>query len=740
MTLDDSSLTLEPDTTTTAEPATSKEPRHLGEVERKSIVDTYAALRAGIPGFRTRRAQSEMIAATARALGNDGGAAVVEAGTGTGKSLAYLTAGMTLATMHERTLLIATGTVGLQEQLSNRDIPMFGTATKIDGEPVIAKGRNRYACPRNMQVLSANSGDQGVLGFGMDDDLGDAAGWPRAPRKGEPERVQKLFARLESGKWDGDLDNPPLRVDERLWPLLTTTSGGCTGRKCAFYRQCPYFRARAKVGNATVIVANHALLLADLQFPREADEGKFGGVLLPPLEDCLLVVDEGHQLTQTAISASASSSHLSSLLRRAAKWQGFIRASFNALGRDTIARAGVTEALGLVKVLTDAVKALESEIRGTWVPEPKDGAYAEYRGPLGNLPEGWRDRAADVREATVELSRVVKGIRRALNDADDLNEGARMVLPREIGAMHERLTELGTVTYWWSRESNPDAKGPPVAKWVRLGGSDQSLVLCSSPTSAAGLIRERIFDQAAGVLVTSATLSAGGDFRQVAGQLGLPKHGETLSLPSPFDYERQAVLQVPWIQAAPNDQEGHAREVVEWMQRELAPTAGNLVLFNSKVKMNRVAELLEGPIKKTLRVQHTKPKAELLAEHTAAVRAGTGSTLLGLAGLGEGTDLPGDLCTTLVVVNLPFRVPTDPVEATYAEWLESRGRRPFDEVTVPGAIRILTQYVGRLLRHEDDEGRVVILDRRIVDKAYGRRMLNALPAFRREIDPRPRHL
>lgn len=738
MTLDDRTLTLEPETPTADEPATSKQPRQLGDVERQSIVDTYAALRSGVPGFRTRRAQSQMIAATARALGNENGAAVVEAGTGTGKSLAYLTAGMTLATLHEKTLLIATGTVGLQEQLSNRDIPMFTATTKIEGEAVIAKGRNRYACPRNMQALSITSGDQGSLGLGLDDELADAASWPRAPRKGEPERVQKLYERLESGKWDGDLDNPPLRVDEKLWPLLTTSSASCTGRKCEFFRQCPYFRARAKVGSAQVIVANHALLMADLQFASDGEDGGFGGVLLPPLSDCLLVIDEGHQLPHTAINASASSAHLSSLLRRATKWQGFIRTSFNLLDRETISRLTVSEAMQLVTALIDEIKALESEIRMTWVPDPKDGIYAEYRGNLGVLPDMWRERAEGVHHAASELNRVVRGIRRALSEADDLNAGAKAVLPREIGALHERLNELATVAYWWSKEPDPDAKGPPVAKWVRFGGSDQSLVLCSSPTSAAGLIRERIFDQAAGVVVTSATLSAGGDFRQVAGQLGLPRHGETLSLPSPFDYERQAVLQVPWIQAAPNDPEAHGREVAQWMQRELDPTAGNLVLFNSKAKMNRVAELLEGPLKDVLRVQHTKPKAELLAEHTKAVRAGTGSTLFGLAGLGEGTDLPGDLCTTLVVVNLPFRVPTDPVEATYAEWLESKGRRPFDEVTVPGAIRVLTQYVGRLLRHEDDVGRVVILDRRIVDKGYGRRMLNALPPFRREVSPRPR--
>lgn len=734
----DEGHTLEPSTATTAEGAAdAKAPKTLGEAERTAIVSTYDALRRNVPGFRTRRAQSQMIGACARALANEGGAAIIEAGTGTGKSLAYLTTGMTLGTMRQQKLLIATGTVGLQEQLTDRDLPMFSAATKVDGTAVIAKGRGRYACPRNMEMLASNSAAQESLNLGMDEDLADLAAWPRPPLKGEPERIQKLFDQLAKGRWNGDLDNPPLRVDDKLRPLLTTSSAACAQRRCSHYRSCPYFAAKKQIEDAEVIVANHALLLADLQFPADK-EGGFGGVILPPLEECLVVIDEGHQLSQTAISASASSAHLSGLARRAPKWQGFIRASFRAIGKDTVARVDVNEAMQMVVALVDATKALEAEIRMGWVPDPKDGAFAQYRAPLGELPESWRDRASALLDVARELHRVVRGLRRQLSEAEGLDKGAAQALPREVGVIHERLEELTMVMAAWSSVAAPSPKAPPVAKWVKLAGTDGSFVVCASPVTAAAMIRERIFDQAAGVVITSATLSAGGDFRAIAKELGLPRHGETLALSSPFDYERQAVLQVPWMNTAAQDFEANAREIADWMQRELDPKAGNLVLFNSKAKMTRVAELLEDPIRAVARVQHTLPKAELLAEHEKAVKAGTGSTLLGLAGLGEGVDLPGDLCTTLVVTALPFRVPNDPVEATYAEWLTSRGLRPFDEVTIPNAIRVLTQFVGRLLRHEEDTGRVVILDRRIVEKRYGRRILDALPPFRREIEARPR--
>lgn len=739
-------MTLDPNTDPDAyEPAdttadTGSKVRQLGEAERKAISDTYDCLRKRMPGFRARRSQAMMIAATARALGNDGGAAVVEAGTGTGKSLAYMTAGMTLAQLHGKKLLIATGTVGLQEQLTRRDLPMFCEATRIEGEAVIAKGRNRYACPRNLYLLSNKADNQGTLSLGMDDDLAEASAWPRPPQKGEPERVQKLLERFHARKWDGDLDNPPLKIDDKLRPLLSTSSGACAGRACTYFTGCPYFVARKKLDDAKVLVVNHALLMADLQFPRGEEDGAYGGVLLPKLEDCLVVLDEGHQLPHTAISASAASCHITGMLRRTVRWQGYVRNAYRALGREAIAQHDANEAMQLIIEFSDSLRALERIIRDNWKPNAADGAYALYREPMGNLPAAWRTVAISASTALAPLLRLVRNIRKALaKAADTLGAGERAVLPREIGAMQERLEELGTVLHWWSQANTGGADEPPVARWVHLAGpTDDSLVLCASPVSAARVLRERIFDQAAGVVVTSATISAGGNFNKAVRELGVPRHAETMTLPSPFDYPNQGVLQVPWIASPAKEQESHAREIAEWIKRELDPKAGNLVLFTSKAKLNRVMELLDDPWKEVVRSQYAMPKAELLAAHEAAIKAGKGSTIFGSAGMGEGLDLKGDLCTTLVVTALPFRPPTDPVEATYAEWLESQGRRPFDEVTVPGAIRVLTQFVGRLLRHETDRGRVVILDRRIVDTSYGRRMLDALPPFRREVEPRPR--
>jgi ATP-dependent DNA helicase DinG len=242
-----------------------------------------------------------------------------------------------------------------------------------------------------------------------------------------------------------------------------------------------------------------------------------------------------------------------------------------------------------------------------------------------------------------------------------------------------------------------------------------------------------LWNNASGVVLTSATLSAGGNFRGYADAVGLPDEAVTLSLPSPFDLARQARLEVPAIDVLPDAREEHAQAICGWLAEHLDWNAGNLVLFTSRAKLDRVLQRLPIDKVRKVRAQGSLGKAQLIAEHVADVEAGKGSTLFGLASFGEGLDLPGKLCETVVITQLPFAVPTDPVGATYAEWLESRGRNPFLEVSIPEATRLLTQYCGRLIRSETDRGRIVLLDRRVVTKRYGAGMLRALPPFERVI-------
>jgi len=227
------------ETTTSA----SHEDRSLTEELKTEIRGAYEALKAGIPGFRSRRAQSQMIAIASRTFAQPGGIAVVEAPTGTGKSVSYLTAALPTAQMHKLKVIVSTGTVALQEQLAGRDIPLFLAKTKLPVRTVLVKGRGRYACPRDMIALSA--GPQDGLNFGEEEELSTPA-WPRPPRAGEVDIVGRLVKGWESGAWDGDLDIAPEPIDDQLRPLLTTTAGACSNRKCDWFDQCPFMQARSQ--------------------------------------------------------------------------------------------------------------------------------------------------------------------------------------------------------------------------------------------------------------------------------------------------------------------------------------------------------------------------------------------------------------------------------------------------------------------------------------------------------------
>ena len=214
---------------------------------------------------------------------------------------------------------------------------------------------------------------------------------------------------------------------------------------------------------------------------------------------------------------------------------------------------------------------------------------------------------------------------------------------------------------------------------------------------------------------------------------GIGAEQEFVSLPSPFHYARQAVLHVPQMESEPGNFEGHTAEIASLIPQLLQDEPGSLVLFTSWRQMLRTFDELEVGFRERVLMQGEQSKAEMLSQHRAAVDEGAPSCLFGLASFAEGVDLPGDYCRHVVIAKLPFAVPDDPVGATLSEWVEAKGGNSFYEVMLPGAVLRVTQAAGRLLRTESDEGRVSILDRRVVSKSYGRVILDALPPFSREI-------
>jgi ATP-dependent DNA helicase DinG len=701
----------------------------LDDTTKDAIRAAYARLMDGLPGFRTRAAQTRMIAEVARALSAPGGAAVIEAPTGTGKSMAYLIAGMEVARAQKKKLLIASATVALQEQLVRRDIPLYLQLSGSEARVALAKGRGRYLCPRNLRMTAGSLVEAGQMGLAAFES--DLALWTRPPQPRDTQALGELVAAFDTRDWDGDMDAAPAPVGDLLRPLLTTSAGGCTGRKCGQFMVCPFFAARRAVGDADIIVANQDLVLADLTMPREDDA--WGGVILPRPDETLYVFDEAHHVPGKAIDRGATDVHLGLAARQLGRLGRQVHAAYSLADKQSIGKLTLEAGDEKLFELGDMLQQLERDIRRDWIPAPAD-IEPMYRGSLGRLPDAWVEQARVLELLTGAIQRWLVAVRRAVVDMTDAGPTHEAV-SRELGIALERIArQLRTWSAWCG--TDPDG-APPLARWVTLTG-DQQVVCHASAVSAAQLLRDVLWDNASAVVMTSATLSAGGNVRGFADAVGLPDDAVTLSLPSPFDLATQARLEVPAMTTLPDAREAHAQEISDWLAANLDWNAGNLVLFTSRLKLDRVLQQLPIEHVRKVRAQGSQAKAQLLAGHMADIDAGRGSTLFGLASFGEGLDLPGKWCETVVITQLPFAVPTDPVGATYAEWLEACGRNPFVEVTVPEATRLLTQYCGRLIRNETDSGRIVLLDRRVVLKRYGERMLRALPPFTRVIE-RPAH-
>jgi len=695
-------------------------PRTLDDKGKALVREAYDRLRAATPGFEQRRAQLQMIGASARALGTSGGLAVVEAGTGTGKSLSYLTAGIPTALEAGKKLVISTGTVALQEQLVSRDIPLYLESTGTKAKVALGKGRQRFLCVRNLADLRKPATQEAAL---FDDLDTGAAGWPFPPTAEHAARVESMADEFGSGKWDGDLDGIE-ELPAELKRLVTTTSGGCSGSKCPYSSRCPALLSRKELKHADVVVVNHALLLADLLIDDE--DGQAGKIVAEP-ELNLFVFDEAHQLPGCAIDAASAVVAVDSMAVRLSKLHKLVVACARALRSAKTSTVDDVVTADLIVDVSAELERFKAQLAAEWTPDHSDREPL-WRAPGGVLPQGWMFGANALGVQLGGLMRALARIRKDVRDAE-IVDSAKERLLKEVGMAIEHLQGDEDLFDLWGQGSRP---GAPVAKWVTLTPQG-TLVLHAAPVAAGPILESAVWSKVESALLTSATMGSGDDFTAFADSIGLPEEAEIVKLDSPFDLERQAVLQVPWMSAPPTDHEGHCRAIADWLISELDWSKGTLVLFTSKRKLNDTLALLPDARKAQVLAQGSMSKQRILDQHGKAVANGRGSVIAGLASFGEGVDLKGDLATTVVITQLPFAVPTDPIGATLAEWYEQNGRNPFKEIAIPDAIRILTQYCGRLIRTASDTGRICILDRRLIEKSYGRNILAALPPFRREI-------
>ncbi|AFP31085.1 MULTISPECIES: ATP-dependent DNA helicase DinG [Marinobacter] len=706
----------------------------LSEQTKQQIQQAYRDMLAG-KEVRARYGQRLMIAEIARYMGditdNDGqrtsppSACVVEAGTGTGKTLAYLIAAIPVAKALNKTLVISTATVALQDQIVLKDLPDLKKHSKLDINWTLAKGRGRYLCMSRLEgrLHDEGNGDSDTMPLFLLD----------APGKEEPGTrafFEEMLASYGARKWDGDRDHWPEQIPDDIWRQVTTDHRQCTNRHCSYFDSCAFFEARKDLDAADIVVANHDLVLADLALG--------GGAILPEPENALFIFDEAHHLPDKAlnhfaasISLNSTRSWLKQLSQMLVKMQPYL--SPGTQGAKTLER--ISEAARDVDlVVTRVYEYCEHNITWEFNDERRS---AQWRYPEGQLPDDMAELAAEARIASANFSRHLGALAEELQGAFD--ERKTHDIDREtaeswypvIGSFHSRSEEQLRLWAAWCEET----KSPPPARWTVRQRWDhgEDITLYSSPVLADDLLYTRLWSRAYGSVLTSATLTALGKFDRLRSRAGLPEDARYLVVPSSFRYQQMATVEVPAMKAMPTD-DGFLEELIERLPTLWQGETATLVLFTSRRQMHQVRDALAGDYPGLIITQDDMAKGEVLRQHCARVDDGRPSVLFGVASFAEGIDLPGKYLHHVVITRLPFSVPDDPIDASLAEWVTQRGGNPFMEITVPEASIKLVQAVGRLLRTEEDTGRVTILDRRIVARRYGQLLLDSLPPFRRVIE------
>ena len=713
----------------------------LTDLEKNAIRDHYQNIGKNLPGFRPRASQREMIAAIAnafsRTLTREEGEeapkregesiAVIEGPTGVGKSLAYLLAGGIMAQTRGKRLIVSSATVALQEQLVDRDLPFLVEKSGLELTFALAKGRGRYLCPYKLYQLTQNNAQQNLLGFEAPEVL-----WDSKPKPEELNLLRDIADEFSARRFNGDRDAWPEKIDDAIWLKVTNDRHGCLKSACPNRPECPFYLARDVLETVDVVVANHDLLLADISMG--------GGVILPAPENSFYCIDEAHHLPKKALSRFAAE-HSWNI----AVW------TLEKLPQLTGKIAALTDKAELANLADEAVTSLLDSLH-EWqfhlAEEPSlslgssENDRRKHNEPTwlwedGKIPEGLETTVSNTAIAARSLLKHVVGLNDALSAARREKEQDGALLDRltsEFGLFIARIEQISAV---WDLLSTVPIEGEePLAKWIIRRADDKNdYIFNASPISSASHLANSLWRRAAGAVLTSATLQSLGSFNLILRQTGLLWLPETttLALESPFNFDTQGELYIPPVHASPKDPDAHTAAIVEWLPKLVSPVEaiGTLVLFSSRKQMQDVALRLPDEYLPLLLVQGELPKAVLLQRHHQAIAEGKASIIFGLDSFAEGLDLPGTACVQVIIAKLPFAMPDNPIEKTQNRWIEQRGGNPFIEITVPEASIKLIQAVGRLIRTEQDYGRVTILDNRVKTQRYGQQLLASLPPFKR---------
>ncbi len=666
-------------------------------------------------GFVARPAQISLSKAVALSF-IDGSPLAAEAPTGTGKTVAYLIGALASSesslSPNKEPVVVSTATKALQQQLVTNDLPKLAAAGLITLDQVaVAKGKGNYLCLKHAEETA-------VL-------LERAQSDPELFVDEQAERMDAdelgcMVDAYVSGRWNGDFDHYEGSRPKSV-RSIAVSSDTCMRKKCENYNSCAYYRARAQMAGCKIVVANHDLLLLDLWLTSTGVEGTL------PVANYLVVFDEAHHLPEKAIQVGSSEALLGLLgfaLPKLTGLQKILR------GSPELAKLLAAQHLREADFDRAPTAAALKDLTGILTLLDVDEDSGQRRFPKGAMPEVVIDAIKKLQSPLSDLVMRLNTLGATLREAQSLPgplaEKASEVLRRALDVKQPGEEALRCFNELLGTKRN--------AKWMLR--KETSVSLHCAPLEGADVLQRLLWTnpRCSSAVMVSATLRDLGGFERFKRRAGLPPNARFEVLPYTFPYgDSQLVVAGMRATPKPVDRKLFLPELSTKLPKAIDAKEGTLVLFPSWSMLREFAPKLKARFgASTVKVQGERTVKMLVRDHCAALDRGEGSILAGVATMSEGLDLPGKYCTHVIIIALPFAVPTEPVEQELSDLL---GSKYFSERSLPDAMVRLTQMVGRLLRRESDRGRVTVFDRRLAATSYGRQMLDSLPPFKKVIEP-----